>query len=167
MLLLLLTAACGGEREAEGVISREKFVAANVALRSARFPHPESAVTPEDSAKARADSAAIRAEVLRRQGVTPRQLRAFVAAHRSETEELAEVWDEITNRLARADSVARADSARRDSLAQAAGAPAPTQQQPSPAEPGTAVPPPPSMVPDVAPPPAGLPGPRERERKPR
>lgn len=165
MLLLLLAAACGGEREAEGVISREKFVAASVALRSARFPHPESAVTPEDSAKARADSAAIRAEVLRRQGVTPRQLRAFVAAHRSETEELAEVWDEITNRLARADSVARADSARRDSLAQAPGASVPTQQPPP--APGTALPPPPSMVPDAGPPPSGLPESRPRERKPR
>jgi hypothetical protein len=119
VLTLLALSACGGkgDRELE-TLSRERFIAANVALRTARFPHLPIPATAADSAKARADSARIRAEVLKREKVTAREMQAFLEARRRDTEELAEIWKEIAEGVAKADSVARADSLRRDSLAQ-------------------------------------------------
>lgn len=109
---LALPAALGGCRdEYAGTLSRERFVAVNVALRRLDAAGGDSLRTAADSARARA-------AVLKKQGVTEKELRAFVDARRDDTEELSETWREIANRLARADSV-RADSVRRDSLSRA------------------------------------------------
>ncbi|MET0398367.1 MAG: hypothetical protein ABW277_16330 [Longimicrobiaceae bacterium] len=110
---LALPAALGGCRgEYPGTLSRERFVAVNVALRRL---DPAG----RDSLRTAADSARARAAVLRKEGVTEKELRAFVDARRDDTEELSETWREIASRLARADSVVRADSVRRDSLSRA------------------------------------------------
>ena len=58
------------------IISQEKFVAANVALRTGDTAHDA------------------RVEALKQHGVTEDQLRAFVAAHAGDTL-LAAVWEEI------------------------------------------------------------------------
>ncbi len=116
LLALALPAALGGCRdEYAGTLSRERFVAVNVALRRLDAPGRDSLRTAADSARARA-------AVLRRLGVTEKELRAFVDTRRNDTEELSEAWREIAVLLASADSVARADSVRRDSLARAAKA---------------------------------------------
>ncbi|MEW5931727.1 MAG: hypothetical protein AB1941_30020, partial [Gemmatimonadota bacterium] len=110
---LALPAALGGCRdEYPGTLSRERFVAVNVALRRLDVPRRDSLRTPADSARARA-------AVLKRLGVTEKDLRAYVDARRNDTEELSETWTEISARITRADSTARADSVRRDSLARA------------------------------------------------
>jgi hypothetical protein len=110
---LALPAALGGCRdEYAGTLSRERFVAVNVALRRL---DPAG----RDSLRTAADSARARAAVLKKQGVTEEELRAFVDARRDDTEELSETWREIAARLARADSVVHADSVRRDSLSRA------------------------------------------------
>lgn len=117
-LLLLALAAGGCDRagaERTDTISRERFVAANVALRTVRVPSGDSAKTRADSVRARADSARARQAVLKKQGLTPAQLQAYLDAHRSDTEALATTWKEISDRITRADSVARADSTRKDS----------------------------------------------------
>ncbi|HEX5871812.1 MAG TPA: hypothetical protein VFY65_15395 [Longimicrobium sp.] len=102
-------AACGGDEQPAGVIPREKFVAANVAVRSL----PDGA-TPEE-----------RAAVLRKHGVTDKQLRAWVTGHAGDPETLAKAWEQIAFRL--------------DSLSNPAMPPVP---QPSPTGPGSRVPPP-------------------------
>lgn len=75
----LALAACRGQETAPGTIPREKFVAANVALRSL------------------ADSAtpATRAAVLRKHGVTEAQLKRYVSVHAGQPEELAKAWERI------------------------------------------------------------------------
>ncbi len=117
--LLLLALAAGGcgraGAERTDAISRERFVAANVALRTVRVPSGDSAKTRADSVRARADSARARQAVLKKQGLTPAQLQGYLDAHRGDTEALATTWKEISDRITRADSVARADSARKDS----------------------------------------------------
>jgi hypothetical protein len=65
------------------VIPREKFVAANVALRSL----PDSA-TPE-----------LRAATLRKHGVTEQQLKAWVNGHARQPQEMAKAWEEIAFKL--------------------------------------------------------------------
>jgi hypothetical protein len=65
------------------VIPREKFVRANVAVRSLGDDAPASR----------------RAEVLRRHGVTERQLKAWVRAQSSDPETLAKAWEEIAFKL--------------------------------------------------------------------
>lgn len=76
----LLLAACKPEPEVPaGVISRDRFVAANVAVRS----------LPDTVPQARRDSA------LKKAGVTDRQLRAWVTAYSRQPETLSEVWEEI------------------------------------------------------------------------
>jgi hypothetical protein len=82
-LLALAAAACGGDKGPAGVIPREKFVAANVALRSL----PDSA-TPQQ-----------RTATLRKHGVTERQLKAWVNGHTGEPQEMAKVWEEIAFKL--------------------------------------------------------------------
>ncbi|HEX8276334.1 MAG TPA: hypothetical protein VF615_27080 [Longimicrobiaceae bacterium] len=110
---LALPAALGACRdEYSGTLSRERFVAVNVALRRLDVPRRDSLRTPADSARARA-------AVLKRLGVTEKDLQAYVDARRNDTEELSETWTEISARITRADSTARADSVRRDSLARA------------------------------------------------
>lgn len=79
----LALAACGGDAPAAGVIPREKFVAANVAVRSL----PDS-TTP-----------AAKAAVLRRHGVTEAQLKAYINVHARQPEELAKAWEQIAFKL--------------------------------------------------------------------
>lgn len=79
----LVLAACGKDKEPAGVIPRDKFVAANVALRSL----PDGA------------TAAQKAAALKKHGVTERQLRAWVNGHASDPETLAEAWEQIAFRL--------------------------------------------------------------------
>lgn len=155
---LLAVPACQRGGDGPETISRERFVETVVALRTARFPHPASLATAEDSAKARADSARIRAAVLEEHGVTAEELQAFVTAHRSDTEELAELWGEITERAARADSIVRADSARADSAAH------PLPEPGAPAEAPTVAPAAPPRDPVREAPPPGLPA-RPAERR--
>lgn len=115
---VLTLAACGGDEQPAGVIPREKFVAANVALRSV----PDGATPAE------------RAAVLKKHGVTERQLKAWVARNTRDPETLAKAWEEIAFKL---------DSAGNRSVG-------PTPQPPVP---GSPVPPPPgSQVPPVRPP---------------
>lgn len=105
----LLLAACGKEEKPGGVIPPEKFVAANVAVRSL----PDGATAAE------------RAAVLRKHGVTEVQLKAWVNGHARDPETLAKAWEQIAFRL--------------DSLSH------PTvyvPPQPSPTAPGAQVPPP-------------------------
>lgn len=78
LLLVVALAGCAKADAPRGTISRERFVAANVALRSL-----DSTAT-----------AAQRDSVLRAQRVSARQLRAFVAAHARDTV-LAGVWEQI------------------------------------------------------------------------
>jgi hypothetical protein len=77
--------ACGrGGGEPSNVIPREKFVRANVAVRSL----PDGAPASQ------------RAEVLRRHGVTERQMKAWVRAQSSrDPETLAKAWEEIAFKL--------------------------------------------------------------------
>jgi hypothetical protein len=77
---VLLLAGCSREPEAPaGVISREKFIAANVALRS----------LPDTAPQARRDAA------LKQARVTDRQLREWVIAYSRRPEEMAKAWEEI------------------------------------------------------------------------
>ncbi|HEV2148813.1 MAG TPA: hypothetical protein VGR37_15520, partial [Longimicrobiaceae bacterium] len=122
LLLLLALAApavlAGCRDEYPGTLSREKFVEVNLALRTLGGADADSLRTAADSARARA-------AVLKEHGVTEAELQAFVDARRRDTEALSETWQEIADRLARADSAARADSIRADSLARADTAAAP------------------------------------------
>lgn len=84
----LLLAACGGKSDASGGgIPRERFVAANVAVRAL----PDSATPAERKA------------ALKKAGVTERQLRAWVNLHARDPETLAKTWEEIAFKV---DSVA-------------------------------------------------------------
>ncbi|HEX6368964.1 MAG TPA: hypothetical protein VF006_08525 [Longimicrobium sp.] len=104
----LSLAACGGDEQPSGVIAREKFVAANVAVRSL----PDGATAAE------------RAAVLRKHGVTDRQLKAWVNGHARNPETLAKAWEEIAFKL---------DSAGNPSM--------PPVPRPSSTPPGSRVPP--------------------------
>lgn len=75
----LALGACGGKAESAGGIPREKFVAANVAVRTL----PDDA-TPEQ-----------RAAALRKHGVTDKQLKAWVNGNARQPRELAKAWEEI------------------------------------------------------------------------
>jgi hypothetical protein len=79
----LALAACGGDDAPAGQIPREKFVAANIAVRSL----PDGA-TPEQ-----------RAAALRKHGVTEKQLKAWINAQAREPEVLAKAWEEIAFKL--------------------------------------------------------------------
>jgi hypothetical protein len=76
-------AACGGDEQPAGVIPRDKFVAANVAVRSL----PDGA-TPQEKAAA-----------LRKLGVTDVQLKAWVNGHIRDPETLAQAWEQIAFKL--------------------------------------------------------------------
>lgn len=80
-LAALALAACT-EKKPEtpaGVISREKFVAANVAVR----------LLPDTAQQAARDA------TLKKAGVSDRQLRAWVTAYSRQPETLAKTWEEI------------------------------------------------------------------------
>lgn len=87
-IALVLLAVLGCERPADPArqtISREQFVAVNVALRQ----------IPADTAAA--DS--LRAAVLAEHGVTEGELIAFVEARAERPLELSQIWTEIQQRL--------------------------------------------------------------------
>lgn len=138
--LVLALAACGGKEQPAGVIAREKFVAANVAVRSL----PDGATKEE------------RAAVLRKHGVTDKQLQAWVAGHARQPETLAKAWEEIAFKL---------DSAGPAGIV--------ASPRPSPPPPGARIPPPrPAGMADsviIAPPPPPPPAAvgEERARAPR
>jgi hypothetical protein len=125
----LALAACGGDEQPAGGIPREKFVAANVALRSM----PDGATPAE------------RAAVLRKHGVTQRQLKAWVAGNTREPATLAKAWEEIAFKL---------DSGANPPVGPTSPPPptAPGAQVPPPRPPGMAdslrvvLPPPPAAV---------------------
>ena len=73
-------AACKGNT-AQGAIPRDRFVKANVALRSV------------DDTAAKGDS--LRAAALRQHRVTDRDLQRFVRVHANDPEFLATVWREV------------------------------------------------------------------------
>lgn len=83
-LAALFVAGCKPEPKVPaGIISRDRFVAANVAVRS----------LPEAAAQSR------REDALRKAGVTDRQLRDFVTVHSREPETLAKAWEEIAYKV--------------------------------------------------------------------
>jgi hypothetical protein len=80
LFALLAAAACKREPEPPaGVISRDRFVAANVALRS----------LPDSAPQTRRDAA------LRKARVTDKELRAWVIAYSRQPETLSKAWEEI------------------------------------------------------------------------
>jgi hypothetical protein len=117
----LFLAACKPEPEVPaGVISRDRFVAANVAVRT----------LPDTVPQARRDSA------LKKVGVTDRQLRAWVTAYSRQPETLSKAWEEIAFKV---DSIGGTQPIP-------GGGPPPQAGPPPPAGVGTPLPvPPPSM----------------------
>lgn len=83
-LLALVLAGCGG-RDAAAAIPRERFVAANVALRTV----PDTV----------GNAAALRQEALKKHRVTEKELKGFVAAHGRDPEFMAGVWRDIAQRV--------------------------------------------------------------------
>lgn len=83
LLSALALAACGKDEAPSGVIPREKFVAANVAVRSL----PSDATVEQRTA------------ALRKHGVTDRQLKAWVTVQARQPEVLAKAWEEIAFKL--------------------------------------------------------------------
>lgn len=79
-------AACEGN-SAQGAIPRDRFVKANVALRSV------------DDTAAKGDS--LRAAALKRHRVTERDLQRFVRVHANDPEYLATVWREVADSVQR------------------------------------------------------------------
>jgi hypothetical protein len=77
--LAVLLSACGKDEQPAGVISRDKFIAANVAVRT----------LPDDATPER------RAQALRKHGVTDRQLKAWVTVNARDPEVLAKAWEQI------------------------------------------------------------------------
>lgn len=166
LVALLALAACGGRDAAPGVMPRERFIAANVALRSI----PDTA----------ADADSLRARALRRHRVTERDLLAFVRAQRDD-EALSEIWGEIAMQVeretAKRDSVERASQPTRviDAAADAAvaeglpGAPEIAPPPPVPAQAAEVPPPTPNADPSaraVVKPPRRVDAPAERIRPP-
>lgn len=119
---LLLLAACKPEPKVPaGVISRDKFVAANIAVRT----------LPESAAQAQREAA------LKKAGVTDRQLRAWVTAHARQPETLSKAWEEIAFKV---DSIGGGIPLPNGGVPQPGPEPA---QQPPPPPAGAAPPPPP------------------------
>jgi hypothetical protein len=83
-LIAAVVAACG-KKQAPGVISRERFVAANLAFRSV----PDT-VDNADS---------LRAAALRRHRVTAKDLQRFVQAHARNIEYMSLIWREVGDSL--------------------------------------------------------------------
>ena len=92
--VLVLAGCSGGGGGGGETIPRQKFVDANVALRSV----PDT-VPGTDS---------LRVAVLRKLRVTDRELRAFVQRNGTDTELMAAVWKEVADSLGKRDSVALA-----------------------------------------------------------
>jgi hypothetical protein len=81
--LALSLAACGGDEKPTGVMAREKFVAANVAVRTL----PTNATNAD------------RAAALKKQRVTEKQMKAWVNAHARDAETLSVTWEEIAKKV--------------------------------------------------------------------
>lgn len=95
MLLMVAALACGrGSDDARSTISREKFIETFVAL---QLIQGDSMVL---------DS--LRAVVLEEQGVTEEEMRRFVAVRGENPEELAQIWEEVHQRLVSLVAEARA-----------------------------------------------------------
>lgn len=137
--LLALAACDAGGGAAEGGISRRKFLAANVALRSV----PDTVAGAE---RFRADS-------LKRHRVTEKELSAFVSAHLDDPEYMAVLWKEIADSL---DRRWDAEMARRP--------PPPHPNEPPPPPPGQELTPVPS--PGAVAPPGSGPGVDSRSAPP-
>jgi hypothetical protein len=83
VFLGLSLAACGGDEKPSGVMAREKFVAANVAVRTL----PANATDAD------------RAAALKKQRVTEKQMKAWVNAHARDAEMLSLTWEEIAKKV--------------------------------------------------------------------
>jgi hypothetical protein len=83
VFLAFSLAACGGGEKPSGVMAREKFVAANVALRTL----PANATDAD------------RAAALKKQRVTDKQMKAWVNAHARDAETLSITWEEIAKKV--------------------------------------------------------------------
>ncbi|HEX8317519.1 hypothetical protein [Longimicrobium sp.] len=99
VFLAFSLAACGGDEKPAGVMAREKFVAANVAVRTL----PANATDAD------------RAAALKKQRVTEKQMKAWVNAHARDAETLSITWEEIAKKV---DSL----TTQRPGLADSAGA---------------------------------------------
>ncbi|HEY0021916.1 MAG TPA: hypothetical protein VGB24_03370 [Longimicrobium sp.] len=83
VFLALSLAACGGDEKRSDVMAREKFVAANVAVRTL----PANATDAD------------RAAALKKQRVTEKQMKAWVNAHARDAETLSITWEEIAKKV--------------------------------------------------------------------
>jgi hypothetical protein len=97
---LAIAVACGGEkRPPQNVMSSEKFIAANVALRTVPDTVP--------------DPAATRLARMGQQEVTPEQLQAFVDAHENDLAYMAALWDTIARQVEMQNGVMERETAAR------------------------------------------------------
>jgi hypothetical protein len=124
--MLAVAAACGGDRGAP-TIPREKFVAANLALRAI----PDTAH----------DRDSLRTAALRRLRVSEKDLRAYLQRHERNTALVASLWAEIADSLHRRDSIAAASAAKPPAPAPDSATVPGTPGQPQPAA-GQTPPPP-------------------------
>lgn len=83
VLMALSLGACKGDEKPAGVMAREKFVAANVAVRTL----PANATDAD------------RAAALKKQRVTEKQMKAWVNAHARDAETLSITWEEIAKKV--------------------------------------------------------------------
>ncbi|HEY7771513.1 hypothetical protein [Longimicrobium sp.] len=83
VFLVLSLAACRGDTKPSDVMAREKFVAANVAVRTL----PANATDAD------------RAAALKKQRVTEKQMQAWVNAHARDAETLSITWEEIAKKV--------------------------------------------------------------------
>jgi hypothetical protein len=89
--LLLLVSACGGEEEVvpvPGVIDRETFIGAYVDLRTQTLEGAEVSLPQEE-----------RDRILAAHGIDADDLMGFVDAYGRDLDFIAEVWNEIEQRL--------------------------------------------------------------------
>jgi hypothetical protein len=121
----LALAACSPEQAPRETITREQFIRASVALRSV----PDTA--------AQVDS--LRARALRREKVSPAELRAWLRAHERDSKLVAETWREIARRT-------DAAAPKPPPLPSIAPVPVPASAPPPPPV-VTPPPPPPTLVP--------------------
>lgn len=82
-VLLVLAAACGGGEARSDVIPRDRFVAANVALR----------LLPPEATEAQ------RRAALKKLNITDKQMLAWVDAHRADPRALADTWQDVAKRV--------------------------------------------------------------------
>ena len=95
LAIAVLIAACGGGAE-ETTITREQFIDVIVQLRQAD-------VDTDDPT----EFAARREAILTEEGVTDSMLLAYARVHGGDISHMAEVWDSISRRLIREDTIPR------------------------------------------------------------